>query len=92
MDEAAPQKKGLSTWAWIGIGCGVLVVIATVVLVAVGFFAARKLQDVAGDLDFKDNPEMASARLFVRMNPELGAVLQDGGAPISGIAREYFLS
>ena len=77
MDEAAPQKKGLSTWAWIGIGCGVLVVIATVVLVAVGFFAARKLQDVAGDLDFKDNPEMASARLFVRMNPELEEVAVD---------------
>ncbi len=46
----------------------------------------------------------ASERLARRMNPELGAVLQDGGAPISGIAqslsgdgwdvlaREFFLS
>ncbi len=29
----------------------------------------------------------ASEQLARRMNPELGAVLQDGGAPISGIAR-----
>ncbi len=48
--------------------------------------------------------EDASERLAQRMNPELGAVLQDGGAPISGIAqtlagdswdalaREFFLS
>lgn len=46
----------------------------------------------------------ASEQLARRMNPELGAVLQDGGAPISGIAqslagegwdalaREFFLS
>ncbi len=31
--------------------------------------------------------EDASERLAQRMNPELGAVLQDGGAPISGIAQ-----
>lgn len=48
--------------------------------------------------------EDVSEGLARRMNPELGAVLQDGGAPISGIARaiagdewdavarEYFLS
>jgi glycine cleavage system H lipoate-binding protein len=48
--------------------------------------------------------EDVSEQLARRMNPELGAVLQDGGAPISGIARaiagdewdavarEYFLS
>jgi len=31
--------------------------------------------------------EDVSEQLARRMNPELGAVLQDGGAPISGIAR-----
>jgi glycine cleavage system H protein len=31
--------------------------------------------------------EDASEQLARRMNPELGAVLQDGGAPIAGIAR-----
>ncbi|HET6411903.1 MAG TPA: glycine cleavage system protein H [Anaeromyxobacter sp.] len=31
--------------------------------------------------------EDATEQLLRRMNPELGAVLQDGGAPISGIAR-----
>jgi glycine cleavage system H protein len=32
--------------------------------------------------------EDASERLALRMSPELGRVLQDGGAPIHGIARE----
>jgi glycine cleavage system H lipoate-binding protein len=32
--------------------------------------------------------EDVSEQLARRMNPELGAVLQDGGAPITGIARE----
>jgi glycine cleavage system H protein len=32
--------------------------------------------------------EEAGARLAARASPELGAVLQDGGAPVHGIARE----
>ena len=75
--DGVPKKKGLGTLAWIGIGCGTLVVIVSVVLIVVGLFAAKKLKDVAGDLDFEGNPEMASARLFVRMNPELEEVAVD---------------
>jgi len=75
--DVVPEKKGLSTLAWIGIGCGTLVVIVSVVLIVVGVFAARKLKDVAGDLDFEGSPEMATARLFVRMNPEIEEVAVD---------------
>lgn len=77
MTDEAPRTKGLSTLAWIGIGCGTLVVIIAVVMVVLGLFAAKKIQDVAGDLDFEGNPEMAAARLLVRMNPEVEEVAAD---------------
>ena len=76
MNEEAPKsKKGLSTLAWIGIGCGVLVVIVAAVMIVIGLFVVKKAKDVAGD--FKDNPEMAAARLIVKMNPELEEVSSD---------------
>ena len=74
-EETTPKKKGLSPLAWIGIGCGALVVIVAAALVVVGLIAAKKIKDVAGD--FKDNPEMATARLIVKMNPELEEVSAD---------------
>ena len=49
-------------------------VIVSVVLIVVGLFAAKKLKDVAGDLDFEGNPELAAARMVVRLNPELEEV------------------
>jgi hypothetical protein len=77
-EETTPKKKGLSTLAWIGIGCGVLVVIMAAVLIVIGLFVVKKAKDVAGD--FKDNPELAAARLLVKLNPELEEVSADGEA------------
>jgi len=74
-EETTAKKKGLSTLAWIGIGCGVLVVMVAAALLVIGMIAAKKFKDVAGD--FKDNPEMAAARLIVKMNPELEEVSAD---------------
>jgi len=74
-EETAPKKKGLSTLAWIGIGCGVLVVIVAAVMVVATLFVVKKAKDVAGD--FKDNPEMAAARLIVKVNPEIEEVSSD---------------
>ena len=71
------QKKGLPTLAWVAIGCGVIVVIMVLVLTVGGLFMAKKIKDVAGDLDFEDNPAMSAARLIVRMNPELEEVAVD---------------
>jgi hypothetical protein len=73
----APKKKGLGTLAWIGIGCGVLVVIVAVVLVVGSLFMVKKAKQVAGDLDFDENPGLAAARLVVRLNPELEEVEVD---------------
>ena len=74
MTATTPKKKGLSTWAWIGIGCGVLVVLACAVAVVAVLFLVDKAKD------FKDNPEMAAARLIVKVNPELEEVSSDEAA------------
>jgi len=76
-------KKGLPALAWIGIGCGVLVVLVVIVVVVLtvgGLIMAKKIKDVAGDLDFEGNPAMAAARVIVRMNPELEEVSVDEDA------------
>lgn len=72
-----PSKKGLPTLAWIGIGCAVLIVIVLAVTLAGGLFMAKKVKEVAGDLDFEGDPAMSAARLIVRMNPELEEVAVD---------------
>ena len=73
--EQAPAKKGLPIWAWIGIGCGSLVIMVLVVVMVAGFFVANKVKDVAAD--FEDNPAMATARMIVKLNPELEEVSTD---------------
>jgi len=74
------QKKRLPVLAWVGIGCGVLLVLVALVLTVSGLFVAKKIKDVAGDLDFEGNPTMAAARIIVRMNPELEEVAVDEDA------------
>lgn len=71
----APAKKGLPVWAWIGIGCGALVVLVVIVVTVAGFLVANKVKDVAGD--FEKNPAMATARMIVKLNPELEEVATD---------------
>ena len=73
--EQAPAKKGLPIWAWIGIGCGGLLILVLVVVMAAGFFVANKAKDMAAD--FEDNPAMATARMIVKLNPEIEEVESD---------------
>ena len=76
--EQAPAKKGLPVWAWIGIGCGGLLILVLVVVMAAGFFVANKAKDMAAD--FEDNPAMATARMIVKLNPEIEEVESDAEA------------
>jgi len=69
------KKKGLSPLAWVGIGCGALVLIAVIVLGAGVMFVGKKARDLAAD--FESNPAMAAAKLAVRLNPELEVVESD---------------
>ncbi len=71
----AEEKKGLPIWAWFGIGCAGLIVLVMVAMLAVGFFVTKKVKDVAGD--FENNPEIAAARLLVKLNPDYEEVSVD---------------
>ncbi|HEX2644114.1 MAG TPA: hypothetical protein VHU81_14060 [Thermoanaerobaculia bacterium] len=68
-----PPKKGLSPLAWIGIGCGALIVLCAIGLSMAGWFAARKIKE------YGDNPAKA-AELIVRANPDLEVVKTDEDA------------
>jgi hypothetical protein len=68
----APAKKGLPVWGWIGIGCGALIILVVIVVTVGGFLVANKVKDVAAD--FEKNPAMATARMIVKLNPELEEV------------------
>ncbi len=68
-----PPRKGLSPLAWVGIGCAVIVVMGTIVMVGAGIFAAHKLQR------FAKNPGLEGAKLVVSMNPDLETKSIDEG-------------
>jgi len=76
--EEQQQRTGLHPLAWVGIGCGVLILIISAALVFGGIFVANKVGDVAKD--FKDNPELAAARMVVKLNPEIEEVSFDEDA------------
>lgn len=67
----ASAKKGMPALAWVGIGCGGIIVLAIVAAV----FAFAKLKGVAEK--FAANPEKAGAELIVSMNPDLKMLSQD---------------
>jgi hypothetical protein len=52
--------------------------VVLVVVMVGGFFVARKVQDVAAD--FEENPALATARMIVKLNPELEEVSTDEDA------------
>lgn len=64
-------KKGMGPLAWVGIGCGVLVIIGVIGMFAVGYMAKRQLDK------FEDNPAMAAATIAIRLNPELELIESD---------------
>lgn len=74
----ATQKKGLSPLAWVGIGCGALVVIG---LIGMAILFAMGVSWLGGKAqEFEENPAMASAKTMVTLNPELELVEADDAA------------
>ncbi|MCX6864664.1 MAG: hypothetical protein NTV46_00340 [Verrucomicrobia bacterium] len=67
-------KKGMPTLAWVGIGCGTVIVIAVVVVAMLVGWCKRSVGDLS---EFKNNPEKAAAEMMVRLNPEIKLVSQD---------------
>lgn len=72
------KKEGLSTIAWIGIGCGVLIVVMFAGCVAMGAMGLSWLRGRVAE--FEADPAMASARIVVQTNPELELVASDDEA------------
>ena len=68
-------KTGLPVWAWIGIGCGAIVVFVMIAMTVGGFLLANKAKDMVAD--FEDDPAMATAKMIVKLNPELEEVSSD---------------
>ena len=71
------EKKGLSPWAWVAIGCGGLLLVAMIVMMVGGMFVAKKVGDFAED--FQENPA-AAAEMLIKMNPDLELVDSDRDA------------
>lgn len=74
----APEKKGLHPLAWVGIGCGAIIIVVVIALMIGGYFVARSVKGVAED--FSDNPGLAAARFVVKASPDLEEVEVDEAA------------
>jgi len=67
-----PPKKGIGPLGWIGIGCGVIIVIGLIVMTAGAYLFKTKVVD-----PLKDNPSLAAAKLVVAATPDLELVSED---------------
>jgi hypothetical protein len=69
-----PPKKGMGPLAWIGIGCGAIVVIGLIVLAIGAFWLKNKASQ------FKNNPARAAMEIAAMANPDLEVVSSDDKA------------
>lgn len=74
----AAKKKGLSPLAWVGIGCGVILLLGLLATALLVGWGVKKAGDVARD--FEANPAMAAAKMAVQVNPEIELVEADDEA------------
>lgn len=69
------KRGGLPALAWVGIGCGALLLVVFLVFGAGAWWLGNKAKDVASD--FEQNPGVVLAENIVRLNPELDLVESD---------------
>ena len=68
------QKKGLGPLAWVGIGCGVILVLVCIVFAAISYFVSTKVSE------FQKNPSLTLVKTMVAANPDLDLVSEDDKA------------
>jgi hypothetical protein len=73
-----PVSKGLPAWAWIGIGCGSLMILVAVVTMVGGYIVANKAKDTIAE--FEENPAGTIARGIIKASPDLEQVSSDDEA------------
>lgn len=61
-----PQKKGLGPLAWVGIGCGGIIVLGIIAFVIIGVMAGGKIKQFAEDA--QKNPTRATATTMVTVS------------------------
>lgn len=72
------EKKGLGTIAWVAIGCGVVIVVVAVVLIAGGLFVVHKAKQAGFDPTlWRTNPAVAASKMVTTLNPDLEVVKVD---------------
>ena len=62
-----PQKKGLGVFAWLGIGCGALIVILVIITVIRGVFLGPKIKQFGQDFQKDPTRTMATTMVSVSM-------------------------
>lgn len=71
----AAKKKGLPALAWVGIGCGALLILGLIAFVVVGGWIFGKAKDTLRE--FEENPAKVTAKAVVAANPDLEMVETD---------------
>ena len=72
------KKKGMPALAWVGIGCGGIVLIGIVCVVLAGVWGYNKAKEVTKELT--SNPGKRGAELLVGMNEDLQKVSENDAA------------
>ena len=77
MPPAAPAKK-TNVLLWIAAGCGVLILVVLVVMIAGGIFFGRKAKEFVGGAE--KNPALVVAKMIAAANPDIEVVEEDADA------------
>ena len=77
MPPAAPAKKS-NVLLWIAAGCGVLILVVLVVMIAGGIFFGRKVTEFVGGAE--KNPALVVAKMIAAANPDIEVVEEDADA------------
>lgn len=70
-----PEKKGLSPWAWVAIGCAGILVLSGVAFSIAGYFLWGKARELAQEIE--EDPVAATSQLIAAANPEIELVEAD---------------